>query len=91
MEDSLTKLLQLHDVSRDLGKNLKVSWGFIIVPNVICVAGAFFGVFGVMHSMVFNQVGGMLALGNGLTPLRKVRRLRKTKAALGHAPLLAAE
>ena len=91
MEDSLTKLLQLHDASRDLGKNLKVSWGFIIVPNVICVAGAFFGVFGVMHSMVFNQVGGMLALGNGLTPLRKVRRLRKTKAALGHAPLLAAE
>lgn len=91
MEDSLTKLLQLHDVSRDLGKNLKVSWGFIIVPNVICVAGAFLGVFGVMHSMVFNQVGGMLALGNGLTPLRKVRKLRKAKAVLGTVPPLAAE
>lgn len=86
MEDNLTKLLQLYDLSRDLQRNLKVSWGLIIVPNIICVAGAFLGVFGVMHSMVFNQVGGMLALGNGLAPLRKVRKVRKAKAAIGYAP-----
>jgi Cu2+-exporting ATPase len=29
-----------------------------------------------MHSMVFNQIGGMLALGNGLLPLRKAAKLR---------------
>lgn len=79
MEDNLTKLLQLTDVSRELHRNLNVSWGLIIVPNMICMAGAFFGGFGVMHSMVFNQIGGMLALGNGLTPLRKVSKVRKTK------------
>jgi heavy metal translocating P-type ATPase len=80
MEDNLVKLLQLYDVSRGLKKNLNVSWGLIIVPNVICVAGAFFGVFGVMHSMIFNQIGGMAALGNGLRPLREAARLRKAKA-----------
>jgi Cu2+-exporting ATPase len=79
MEDSLIKLLQLHDVSRDLHRNIKTSWGLILVPNLICIAGAFFAGFGVMHSMVFNQIGGMLAVGNGLLPLRKAAAVREAK------------
>jgi Cu2+-exporting ATPase len=79
MEDSLIKLLQLHDVSRDLNRNINTSWGLIVIPNLICIAGAFFAGFGVMHSMVFNQVGGMLALGNGLLPLRKAASIRAAK------------
>jgi heavy metal translocating P-type ATPase len=76
MEDSLHKLLQLHDVSRGLHRNIQNSWALILVPNLICIAGAFFAGFGVLHSMVFNQIGGMLALGNGLLPLRKAAKLR---------------
>jgi len=72
MEDSLNKLLQLQDISRDLHRNINWSWGLILIPNLICVGGAFFAGFGVMHSMVFNQLGGLLAVGNGLLPLRKV-------------------
>jgi len=79
MEDSLTKLLQLHDVSRDLQRNIRTSWGLIVVPNLLCIAGAFFAGFGVVHSMVFNQIGGMLAVGNGLLPLRKSAQLRAAK------------
>jgi P-type E1-E2 ATPase len=79
MEDNLTKLLQLHDVSGALRKNIRTSWGLIVVPNLICIAGAFFAGFGVMHSMIFNQIGGMLAVGNGLLPLRKASRLRVAK------------
>jgi P-type E1-E2 ATPase len=79
MEDSLVKLLELYDVSRALHRNIKTSWGLIVVPNLICIAGAFFAGFGVMHSMVFNQIGGMLALGNGLLPLRKSAQLRAAK------------
>jgi hypothetical protein len=30
--------------------------------------------------MVFNQIGGMLALGNGLLPLRKAAALRAAQA-----------
>jgi len=76
MEDSLRKLLQLYDVSRDLHRNINTSWALIVIPNVICIAGAFFAGFGVMHSMLFNQIGGMLAVGNGLLPLRKIAQLR---------------
>jgi heavy metal translocating P-type ATPase len=79
MEDNLSKLLQLHDVSRDLHRNIRTSWGLILVPNLLCVAGAFVAGFGVMHSMVFNQIGGMLAVGNGLRPLRKAAKLRAAK------------
>jgi Cu2+-exporting ATPase len=76
MEESLAKLLQLYDVSRDLNRNINRSWALILGPNLICIGGAFFGGFGVMHSMLFNQVGGLLALGNGLLPLRKVAQAR---------------
>ncbi|MFD1331466.1 heavy metal translocating P-type ATPase [Methylopila musalis] len=82
MEDSLVKLLQLHDVSTQLHANINRSWGLVIVPNVICIAGAFFGGFGVMHSMIFNQIGGLLAVGNGLLPLRRASALRAEKEKL---------
>lgn len=79
MEDNLLKLLQLHDVSEELNRNISRSWGLIVVPNLICIAGAFVAGFGVMHSMVFNQIGGMLALGNGLLPLRKAALVKAAK------------
>ncbi len=79
MEDNLTKLLQLRDVSTDLHRNINRSWGVILIPNIICIAGALFGGFGVMHSMIFNQIGGLLAVGNGLTPLRKANAVRLEK------------
>jgi Cu2+-exporting ATPase len=82
MEVSLTKLLQLRDISRELHQNVNRSWGLILVPNLICIAGAFVGGFGVMHSMVFNQIGGLLALGNGLLPLRKVAKVQAEKDRL---------
>jgi heavy metal translocating P-type ATPase len=72
MEESLTKLLRLRDISQDLQRNVDRSWGLIIIPNFVCVSGAFLAGFGVMHSMVFNQIGAVFALINGLLPLRKV-------------------
>jgi Cu2+-exporting ATPase len=54
----------------------------IVGANLVCVAGALFGNFGVMHSMVFNQIGGLLAVGNGLLPLRKAAQLQQEKDRL---------
>lgn len=82
MEESLQKLLHLRDVSHDLQSNIDRSWGLILASNLICVAGALFGSFGVMHSMVFNQIGGLLAVGNGLMPLREASRLQREKDQL---------
>jgi heavy metal translocating P-type ATPase len=90
MEESLSKLLHLRDVSVDLQRNIDRSWGMIIVPNAVCVAGAFFAGFGVMHSMVFNQIGAVVALANGLLPLRKAADLQRTKDQLAEERVILA-
>jgi len=82
MEESLQKLLHLRDISRDLERNIDRSWRLIVGSNLICVAGALFAGFGVMHSMVFNQIGGVLSVGNGLAPLRKAAKLQREKDQL---------
>jgi Cu2+-exporting ATPase len=79
MEESLAKLTQLYDISRDLQRNINRSWALILVPNFICISGAFFAGFGVMHSMVFNQVGAIFAVGNGLLPLHEVAKAQAEK------------
>lgn len=79
MEESLEKLLRLRDISQELQKNIDRSWGIIIVPNAICILGAFLAGFGVMHSMIFNQVGAVVALANGLLPLKKVSEAQAEK------------
>jgi len=89
MEESLEKLLQIHDISRDLQRNIKRSWRMIVGANAVCIAGALFGNFGVMHSMVFNQIGGLAAVANGLIPLRKASALQRQKDEL--TALLAAQ
>ena len=81
MEESLEKVLKLRDVSSGLRSNIDRSWGMILGTNLVCVAGALLGGFGVMHSMMFNQFGGLLAVGNGLLPLREADRVRRTKEA----------
>ena len=90
MEESLSKILRLSDVSHALQHNIDRSWGLIIVPNAICIAGAFFGGFGVLHSMVFNQIGAVVALANGLLPLRKAAELQRQKDHLADERVLIA-
>jgi heavy metal translocating P-type ATPase len=70
MEDNLSKLLDLMDISRALDRNIMVSWQIILVPNALCIAGAFFLGFGVMASVLANNVAAIAALVNGLRPLR---------------------
>jgi len=79
MEESLAKIVRLRDISQSLQRNIDRSWGLIIVPNALCVSGAFLAGFGVMHSMVFNQIGAVVALANGLLPLRKVAEAQAEK------------
>ncbi len=41
MEENLDKLLHLHDISRDLQRNVTHSWVLILASNLTCIAGAF--------------------------------------------------
>lgn len=70
MDESLSKLCDFMEISRRLDRNIKVSWQLILVPNALCIAGAFFFGFGVMASVLANNIAALAALANGLRPLR---------------------
>ncbi|MGO9408965.1 MAG: heavy metal translocating P-type ATPase [Acidimicrobiales bacterium] len=88
LEEGLAKLCELRDIARDLDHNVKRSWSMILAPNIACIAGVFTMGFGIMASVVTNNVAALAALGNGVLPLRKVaqieaerrRRLEMTQA-----------
>lgn len=72
MEESLAKLCELRDIARNLDKNINRSWTLILIPNVLCIAGAFTMGFGVMASVLTNNVAALAALANGMLPLRRI-------------------
>ena len=60
-------------ISRDLDHNVWRSWRLILAPNIACIAGVFTMGFGIMASVVTNNVAALAALGNGHAPLAKDR------------------
>lgn len=68
MENDLWKLCEFKDISHELDKNVNLSWKIILVPNLLCIGGAFFLGFGVMASVLANNVAAIAALANGLRP-----------------------
>ena len=72
MEEGLSKLCDLRDIARDLDRNVRRSWQLILAPNGLCIAGAFTLGFGVMTSVLTNNVAALAALANGMLPLRRI-------------------
>ncbi len=72
LEQGLSKLCDLRDIARDLDRNVSRSWSMIVAPNVTNIIGVFTMGFGIMASVITNNVSALAALANGLLPLRKV-------------------
>jgi heavy metal translocating P-type ATPase len=79
LEEGLSKLCDLRDISHDLDKNVRRSWQLILAPNIACIAGVFTMGFGIMASVVTNNVAALAALGNGMLPLRKIAQIEAEK------------
>jgi soluble P-type ATPase len=75
LEEGLAKLCELRDIARALDQNVKRSWSMILAPNIACIAGVFTMGFGIMTSVLTNNVAALAALANGVLPLRKVAQL----------------
>jgi Cu2+-exporting ATPase len=75
LEEGLSKLCELRDIARDLDRNVKRSWSMILAPNIACIVGVFTMGFGIMASVVTNNVAALAALANGVLPLRKVAQI----------------
>jgi Cu2+-exporting ATPase len=82
MEQSLGKLCELRDIARDLERNVKTSWGLILAPNILCIAGVFTFNFGIAVSVLTNNVAALAALANGVRPMRRVAALEAERRHL---------
>jgi heavy metal translocating P-type ATPase len=85
LEGGLSKLCELRDIARDLDRNVSRSWSMILAPNLMNVLGVFTMGFGIMTSVITNNVSALAALANGLLPLRKIARAgseRETSSAM---------
>ena len=51
-------LHELRDVAMSLDRNIKRSWYLILAPNALCILGAFTMGFGIMASVLTNNVPG---------------------------------
>jgi Cu2+-exporting ATPase len=80
MEEGLGKLCDLRDIARDLDRNVRRSWQLILAPNGLCIAGAFTMGFGVMTSVLTNNVAALGALANGMLPLRRIAEVQAQTA-----------
>ena len=72
LEGGLSRLCELRDIAHDLDRNVSRSWSMILAPNLMNVFGVFTMGFGIMTSVITNNVSALAALANGLLPLRKV-------------------
>jgi heavy metal translocating P-type ATPase len=79
LEEGLSKLCDLRDIARDLDRNVRRSWRLILAPNIACIAGVFTMGFGIMASVVTNNVAALAALANGMLPLRKIAQIEAEK------------
>jgi Cu2+-exporting ATPase len=76
LEGGLSRLCDLRDVARELDRNVNRSWSMIVAPNLTNVVGVFTMGFGIMTSVVTNNVSALFALANGLLPLRKIAQAK---------------
>ena len=68
----LGKLCELSDIARELQRNVRLSLGLVLAPNLLCIVGVFTFGFGIAASVVTNNVAALGALGNAVRPMRKV-------------------
>ena len=83
MEESLHRLCELRDIARALDQNVRNSWYLILAPNALCILGAFTMGFGIMASVLINNVSSLAALANGMLPLKRITDA-KSKRLMSH-------
>jgi P-type E1-E2 ATPase len=82
LDDGLSRLCELRDIAADLDRNVRRSWRMLVVPNALCVAGVFTLGWGVMASVVLNNVSALAALANGLLPMRRAMANEQARSAI---------
>ncbi len=69
MDENLNQLINLFDLSKSLNKNYKNSVMLDVVPNVVCIGGAFFFHLGIYSALALYGIGLVGGLINVMLPL----------------------
>ncbi|MEZ4713368.1 MAG: heavy metal translocating P-type ATPase [Caldilineaceae bacterium] len=89
MDESIRHLATLFELGDDFAENMKINFASIIVPSVLGIGGAFFLHFGLIQSIVLNQIGFAAGVGNAMRPfLRQPQQIEEkpTTAVAQPAP-----
>lgn len=66
MDETLAQLNTLFDLARDFEVDMKRTSALVIAPHLFTVAGVLFWHWGLLASILFNQIGLVLGVGNAL-------------------------
>ncbi len=83
MDGTLRKFHYLFDITNILQQNVRRSFLLIAIPNTLCIAGAFMGIFGLRGSLILNNGFNLIAAMNGMLPYKeKLDNLESSKKKL---------
>ncbi|MEM7539060.1 MAG: heavy metal translocating P-type ATPase [Chloroflexota bacterium] len=76
MTQNLSQLSHAFELADEFEQHMQKSLLTTIVPQVLCVSGAFFLNFGIVAAMVFNQIGLYTGIANAMSPLFTANRVQ---------------
>ncbi|MGQ4808064.1 Potassium-transporting ATPase ATP-binding subunit [Candidatus Entotheonellaceae bacterium PAL068K] len=74
MNGRLTQLGRLFDLAQDFSANMHATFRTILVPMFIGMGGAFFLNFGLLYTVILNQVGLLAGVSNVMAPWFRYQR-----------------
>jgi Cu2+-exporting ATPase len=72
MDGSLSHLCKLFDIANDLDSQLRKSLIISLIPLPINIIGIFFLHFGILSTIIINQVSFWSGVGDAMLPLKKI-------------------
>ena len=76
MDQSLNQLVQLFDIAQKFERNMKVNLMATVVPGLTTIGGVFLLHFGILHSIILNNIGVAVGASNAMLPLFIPRETR---------------
>jgi len=88
MDQSLKQLEQIFEIASEFEANMKINFLITVIPQTIIIGGVFFLHFGLLSSIVLNQIGLLTGLGNAMLPLytQKSKGEQSGQASIPHQP-----
>jgi len=72
MRQNLNQLTEVFDLAKDFDRHMKTCFTITLSPGIITLFGAFFLHFGMIASVILNQLGLWTGVAHSMSPVRKL-------------------